>query len=198
MRIGSVTLLGLMTSLLLTATEQASGATPTTGAAVAADIETTQTTHPVDGNTLTRTVSADPVSRTAVILDLARRVATRITFTPITEKGTRRAAVSSDTPGRQVMELRTKVIEGVQVVGKKFVFTIPPGSTLGNARPIQRVSEVWTAETLKLPMLVTVSDPLGRTTITAYKNIKTNWMPDEQLFEIPPGFEVREENPRTN
>lgn len=85
--------------------------------------------------------------------------------------------------------LGTQVMEGVVVEGKRVTRTIPAGQ-IGNTQPIEITSEVWTSPDLQVVVMSKHSDPrFGETTyqLTGIQRAE----PDRSLFEIPPGYTVK-------
>ena len=85
--------------------------------------------------------------------------------------------------------LGTQVMEGVAVEGKRVTRTIPAGQ-IGNAQPIEIISEVWTSPDLQVIVMSKHSDPrFGETTyqLTGIQRVE----PDHSLFEIPSGYAVK-------
>jgi hypothetical protein len=85
--------------------------------------------------------------------------------------------------------LGTQVMEGVVVEGKRVTRTIPAGQ-IGNTQPIEITSEVWTSPDLQVVVMSKHSDPrFGETTyqLTGIQRAE----PDHSLFEIPPGYTVK-------
>ena len=85
--------------------------------------------------------------------------------------------------------LGTQVMEGVAVDGKRVTRTIPAGQ-IGNTQPIEITSEVWTSPDLQVVVMSKHSDPrFGETTyqLTGIQRAE----PDHSLFEIPPGYSVK-------
>jgi len=89
-------------------------------------------------------------------------------------------------------DLGVKVIAGHSVRGIQRTTTIQANSALGNRSPITKTIEVWSSSDLRLPLLTVISDPLGGTTTSQYKNISTAIPPDSSLFTIPAGYKVVE------
>jgi len=80
-------------------------------------------------------------------------------------------------------------MEGVVVEGKRVTRTIPAGQ-IGNTQPIEITSEVWTSPDLQVIVMSKHSDPrFGETTyqLTGIQRAE----PDHSLFEIPPGYAVK-------
>ena len=86
--------------------------------------------------------------------------------------------------------LEHKVLEGIQVEGRKSTTTIPAGQ-VGNEQPLTIVSEQWRSPELKVLVMTRHADP--RTGESSYR--LTNIIraePDRSLFMVPPDYEVRE------
>lgn len=94
-------------------------------------------------------------------------------------------------PGNEVKEqLGKQMIEGVEAEGTRTTVTIPAGE-IGNERPIEIVSERWYSPELQLVVMTRHSDP--RSGETTYKLTNINRTePAKSLFEVPPGFNVKE------
>lgn len=87
-------------------------------------------------------------------------------------------------------KLGMQMIEGVQAEGTRRITTIPAGE-IGNERPIEMVSERWYSPELQLVVMTRYSDP--RSGETTYKLTNINRTePAKSLFEVPPGFAVKE------
>jgi hypothetical protein len=87
-------------------------------------------------------------------------------------------------------QLGTQMIEGVEAEGTRTTVTIPAGE-IGNERAIEIVSERWYSPELQLVVMTKHSDP--RSGETTYKLTNINRAePAKSLFEVPPGFNVKE------
>lgn len=87
-------------------------------------------------------------------------------------------------------QLGKQIIEGVEAEGTRTTVTIPAGE-IGNERPIEIVSERWYSPELQLVVMTKHSDP--RSGETTYKLTNINRAePAKTLFEVPPGFNVKE------
>lgn len=87
-------------------------------------------------------------------------------------------------------QLGKQMIEGVEAEGTRTTVTIPAGE-IGNDRPIEIVSERWYSPELQLVVMTKHSDP--RSGETTYKLTNINRTePAKGLFEVPPGFNVKE------
>jgi hypothetical protein len=87
-------------------------------------------------------------------------------------------------------KLGKQMIEGVEAEGTRTTRTIPAGE-IGNDRAIEIVSERWYSPELQLVVMTRHSDP--RSGETTYKLTNINRTePAKSLFEVPPGFNVKE------
>ena len=89
-----------------------------------------------------------------------------------------------------IQDLGTKTIEGVRAQGQRATTTIPAG-TIGNARPIEIVSERWFSPELQMPVLITRRDPRNGETTYRLTNILRGEQQDG-LFTVPAGYEVKD------
>jgi len=89
-----------------------------------------------------------------------------------------------------LQDLGFKTIEGVRVQGTRATTTIPAG-TIGNARPIEIVSERWFSPELQMPVLITRRDPRNGETTYRLTNILRGEQQDG-LFTVPAGYEVKD------
>ena len=93
-------------------------------------------------------------------------------------------------PNEKKEELGKQIIEGVEAEGTRTTVTIPAGE-IGNERPIEIVNERWYSPELQLVVMTRHSDP--RSGETTYKLTNLNRTePAKSLFEVPPGFTVKE------
>jgi hypothetical protein len=91
-----------------------------------------------------------------------------------------------------IQDLGTRTIEGVRAQGTRATTTIPTGA-IGNARPIEIVSERWFSSELQMPVLITRRDPRNGETTYRLTNILRGEQPD-WLFTVPAGYEVKDGN----
>ena len=85
-------------------------------------------------------------------------------------------------------DLGMQVIEGVSAQGTRTTRTIPAGE-IGNDKPIDIVTEVWTSPDLKTIVLSKRSDPrMGEQTFRLTNIVRTE--PDASLFTVPSDFKV--------
>jgi hypothetical protein len=88
-------------------------------------------------------------------------------------------------------DLGTQTIEGVTAEGRRETVTIPAGQ-IGNERPIEIVTEIWTSPELHTVVLRKHSDPRTGETIFHLTDIKRG-EPDAALFQPPPGAKIKSE-----
>jgi len=87
-------------------------------------------------------------------------------------------------------DLGQQVVEGVMARGTRTTTTIPAGE-IGNAKPIEIVSEQWFSDDLKVLVMTRHADP--RTGETIYKLTNVSLAePAKTMFEVPADYTVRE------
>jgi hypothetical protein len=86
-------------------------------------------------------------------------------------------------------DLGTQTIEGVSAQGRRDTITIPAGQ-IGNERPIEIVTEIWTSPELHTVVLRKHSDPRSGETVFRLTNISRS-EPDPSLFQPPAGVKFR-------
>lgn len=85
--------------------------------------------------------------------------------------------------------LGTQTIEGVSATGTRTIRTIPAGE-IGNERPLEITSEVWTSPDLQTVVLSKRNDPRTGETVYKLTNIQRA-EPDPSLFQVPSGFTTK-------
>jgi len=95
---------------------------------------------------------------------------------------------NSNEPNVTTESLPMQTINGVQATGTRITRTIAAGQ-IGNAQPIQIVTERWESPDLKVPVMEKRIDPMHGTTTTQYTNI-TRAEPDPSLFQVPSDYTV--------
>jgi len=104
--------------------------------------------------------------------------------------GMQRALITSDQGQVKTEDLGTQTMEGVLVSGVRTTHTIPAGE-IGNDRPIQITTEVWTSPDLKTIIYSKRTDPrMGEQTFRLTNVVRTE--PDPSLFTVPPDFKMAE------
>jgi hypothetical protein len=86
-------------------------------------------------------------------------------------------------------QLGTQVIEGVSAEGVRTTRTIPAGQ-IGNERPLEITSEVWTSPELQMVILSKRNDPRFGETVYKLTDIKRA-EPDPTLFQVPANFSIK-------
>lgn len=94
----------------------------------------------------------------------------------------------------QAEDLGEQVIEGVKAQGRREKRTIAVGQ-IGNDRPIEISSEVWYSPEIKAVVLSKQSDPRVGESEYRLTNI-SRAEPPRTMFEVPPGYTVKEEGGR--
>lgn len=101
-----------------------------------------------------------------------------------------RVWVNAEDEGQVKTEsLGTQTIEAVSAEGTRTTRTIPAGQ-IGNERPIEIVSEVWTSPDLQMIVLSKRTDPRFGETVYKLTDIK-RVDPEPSLFQVPSGFTTR-------
>ena len=95
---------------------------------------------------------------------------------------------ANDSSQVKTESLGTQIIGGVAAEGKRTTRTIPAGQ-IGNERPLQITSEVWTSPDLQIVVLSKRNDPRFGETVYSLSDIKRA-EPDASLFEVPSNFKV--------
>lgn len=91
-------------------------------------------------------------------------------------------------PNLVTEQLGTQTMSSVSATGTRMTRTIPAGAE-GNSQPIVSVHETWTADDLKVPVMVKSSDPRFGTNQTQLTNV-IRAEPDPSLFQVPAGYTV--------
>ncbi len=84
--------------------------------------------------------------------------------------------------------LGTKTINGMQAVGTRMTRTIP-ANEIGNANPIEVVTERWYSSDLQMTVLMTHTDPMMGTMTTKLVNVNRG-EPDASLFQVPSDYKL--------
>ena len=98
---------------------------------------------------------------------------------------------NDDASQAKTESLGTQTIEGVQATGTRTTRTIPAGE-IGNERPLEITSEVWTSPDLQTVVLSKRNDPRIGETVYKLTNIQRA-EPDPSLFQVPSGFTIRQD-----
>lgn len=98
--------------------------------------------------------------------------------------------MNNDAAQVKTESLGKQVIEGVTAEGTRTTRTIPAGQ-IGNERPIEITSEVWTSPDLKEIVLSKHNDPRFGETVYRLTNIQRG-EPAHSLFTVPEDFTVKD------
>jgi hypothetical protein len=158
----------------------------------------------------------DPVAQTAYTLNLTDKTAQKIPALPVNastsgpESGVKfmmqmgsavsaagppppgimmqKTFITSDQGQANTENLGSQTMEGVLVNGLRTTRTIPAGE-IGNDKPINIVTEVWTSPDLKTIVYSKRSDPrMGEQTFQLTNIVRTE--PESSLFTVPPDFTI--------
>ena len=130
----------------------------------------------------------DPVAGANYALDPVRKTANRSPWTaPPSDARRERRAAGFRQPGT-TEALGAATIEGLQAQGTRTTVTIPAGA-IGNAAPIQVVTERWYSADLEMPVLTRCSDPRTGETVTRLIHVSRS-APAPALFQVPPDFKL--------
>jgi hypothetical protein len=141
----------------------------------------------------------DPVAGANYALDPVRKIANKSSWTgPASGARSSAAAIEGrrDRPaGGAHQPVKTEAlgvltIEGLQTQGTRTTLTIAAGA-IGNAAPIQVVTERWYSADLQMPVLTRRSDPRSGETTTRLVNISRS-EPSPALLQVPPDFKLIE------
>jgi hypothetical protein len=96
--------------------------------------------------------------------------------------------IASDQGQVKTEDLGTQTMESVLVTGVRTTHTIPAGE-IGNDKPIDIVTEVWTSPDLKTIVYSKRTDPrMGEQTFQLKNIVRTE--PDASLFTVPADFTI--------
>jgi hypothetical protein len=102
--------------------------------------------------------------------------------------GNRPGRGPANDPNVTTENLGMQTINGVQANGTRVTRTIP-ANRIGNAQPIQMVTETWHSPDLQRPVMIKTTDPRSGTRIVQLTNI-TRSDPDPGLFQVPSDYTV--------
>ena len=135
----------------------------------------------------------DPVAGFRYVLNSSTMIALQTTLPPppTGTPPTRTPPTGANAPVRTTTSLGTVVINGVAATGTQITETIPAGSPLGNAQPIQIVRVTWVSTDLKVPVQIKTSDPRFGSSDLEVTNI-VQAEPNGSLFIVPAGYTVKQ------
>lgn len=140
----------------------------------------------------TMIIIMDPVAGTRYILNPQKKTADQMPLRP--PKPPAGAAEGeppakpSDDANVTTTDLGSKTILGLQATGTRVTRTIPAGQ-IGNAKPIEVVTERWMSSDLQIPMSVTHTDPMMGT-MTSQVTSVTRGEPSASMFQVPSDYKV--------
>ena len=94
---------------------------------------------------------------------------------------------------KKTEQLEARTIEGLRAEGTRTTMTVPAGA-VGNALPIDVVSERWFSPELQVVLMTRRADPRFGETIYRLTNIVRS-EPSPDLFEVPPDFRIEDMKP---
>jgi hypothetical protein len=136
----------------------------------------------------------DPVAGYRYQLNSATMIAIQTTL-PAPPTGTPPArtpptGTNPNAPVRTTASLGTAVVNGVSATGTQITETIPAGSAIGNAQPIQNVRVTWVSTELKVPVQIKTSDPRFGTSDLELTNI-VQAEPSTPIA-VPAGYTIKQ------
>jgi hypothetical protein len=142
---------------------------------------------------------SDPVEQVNLVLDDENKIVLKLpmmrgpggppngaTGTPIPPND----GYSRIRPNEEVLGTKTLENENLLVQGTRIRHTIPPGA-MGNASPLNIITERWYSPELQLVVSETTNDPRSGITTFELTNI-TRVEPDATLFTAPSDYTVKE------
>jgi len=136
----------------------------------------------------------DPVAGVGYALYLTKHSATKMTLPgppPGMPRSNRPLQPLSDPANTKTESLGRQSISGVPADGTRTTVTIPAGQ-IGNAQPIQIVSETWYSPDLRITVLSKRSDPRSGERVFQLNNL-SRAEPPSTLFVVPADFKLTEQ-----
>lgn len=156
-----------------------------------------KTAHVMGSKMLTTSGPGVPDVAAAKLLARANTLPTSVIMPPPPMGGATLSVITSDKLDLDKMQaesrtedLGTQVIEGVNAQGVRTTRTISAGE-IGNEKPIEIVTEVWTSPDLKTIVMSKRSDPRAGEQTFRLTNI-SRAEPDPSLFTVPADFKTIE------
>jgi len=136
----------------------------------------------------------DPVAGVGYLLNPSRQSAVKHAFSPHggsrANGQKRRANLQRANANVATESLGKQMIEGVEAEGTRSTYTIPAGQ-IGNAEPMQIVTEKWYSPTLQIMVKMIHSDPRSGTTTYQLTNINQT-EPEPSLFQVPSNYTMKD------
>jgi len=138
----------------------------------------------------TMIIITDPVADKRYMLNPQKKVVHEMPMLPKPPAGEEGAPGPKWMNSKNVTteQIGTKTILGLQATGTRMTRTIPAGE-IGNAKPIEVVTERWESTDLQIPLSVTHTDPMMGT-MTSNVTSVTRGEPDASLFQVPSDYKV--------
>ncbi len=139
----------------------------------------------------TMVIITDPVSGNRYILNPQNKTAHQMPLRPPKPPN---GSAEGEPPARPddanvtTADLGSKTILALPTTGTRVTRTIPAGQ-IGNAKPIEVVTERWVSTDLQIPMLMTHNDPMMGT-MTMQVTSVTRTEPAASLFQVPSDYKV--------
>ncbi len=99
------------------------------------------------------------------------------------------AIVTGNAPEHRQEDLGEQRIEGVMAKGVRQIDIIPAGA-VGNEQPIESITEIWTAESIGMPVLFRRTDPMMGEITSRTTNLSLE-EPDPDLFVVPADYTIQ-------
>jgi len=136
----------------------------------------------------------DPVAGVGYMLNPSKQSAVKHALTapkgPRGNTQNRQARLQRTNANVTTESLGKQMIEGVEAEGTRTTYIIPAGQ-IGNAQPMQIVTEKWYSPALQLVVREIRSDPRSGTTTYQLTNINQT-EPDPSLFQVPSNYSTLE------
>jgi len=138
-------------------------------------------------------VISDPVAHVGYLLNPSKQSAVKHAFSPRPGSGANaqnRRTKLQHAANVTTESLGNKMVGSIEAEGTRTTYTITAGQ-IGNAQPIQIVSEKWYSPALQVNVMETRTDPRYGTTTKQLTNI-SQAEPDPELFKVPSNYTLRD------
>ncbi len=133
----------------------------------------------------------DPIAGMSYVLDLAAHTAISTPLPPPGARANQPPRLRTNAANAKTEALGRQVISGVPADGTRTTVTIPAGQ-IGNAQPIQIISERWYSPDLQITVLSKRIDPRFGDTLFQLNNLSRE-DPPAALFVVPADFQVTQQ-----
>jgi hypothetical protein len=139
---------------------------------------------------------SDPVAGFSYVLDSGTKVARRISVAGMKSNSpSGLAPIAAAAALAKKEPLGTQLIDGFLCDGERATTTYPAG-TVGNDQDLISITESWTSQELKVPMMMKMSDPRIGETLTRLTELNRA-TPDTTLFVVPPEYTIQDQAMQT-